>query len=295
MYLFGRVALVVSSGVRCVKQVVVHTLTFIIMSKSKTPIFENSEIKVFRLVDSEINYFDTSVCCGEPEDPGEVPMESVKASYILDAGKDDAYAVEIKGNSMVDAGLEPGDIAIINTSKVAEKGDIVLAYVNNEPYVKYLNIDAEGRIWLVPANKAYKPKLYTEDDNVRIKGVLSRTIKDKSRTNARVLGRLDKLCQDELKVIEAGSEHISPFEQIMCCHNPKEKLRKLHELIDGKRGVYVFRVIKVAFDMDMFSKEPTFAMIRAEFGDIGYSSAYYGILNRDLYEDEVKPIREYLS
>lgn len=265
------------------------------MPKVKQSVFENEEIKVFRLIDSEINFFDTTVCCGEPEICGEVPMETVKAYELLDAGKEEAYAVEIKGYSMVDAGLEPGDIAIINVSKVAERGDIVLAYVNNEPYVKYLNIDSEGRIWLVPANKAYKPKMYTVEDNVRIKGVLSRTIKDKSRSNARVLGRLDKLCQEELKVLEAGDDHISAFEQIMCCNNPKDKLKKLHDLIDGKRGVYVFRVIKIAYDMDFFSKEPTFAMIRDEFGDVGYSSSYYGILNREIYEDEAKPIREYLA
>ena len=117
------------------------------MPKVKHSVFENEEIKVFRLIDSEINFFDTTVCCGEPEICGEVPMETVKAYELLDAGKEEAYAVEIKGYSMVDAGLEPGDIAIINVSKVAERGDIVLAYVNNEPYVKYLNIDSEGRIW----------------------------------------------------------------------------------------------------------------------------------------------------
>ena len=73
----------------------------------------------------------------------------------------------VSGDSMMDAGINDGDIAVIDKSIEASDGDIVVGYVNNEFTIKFLDLShrAEGYIELRPANKNYQPiRIYESDD-----------------------------------------------------------------------------------------------------------------------------------
>ena len=76
----------------------------------------------------------------------------------------------VDGDSMVDAGINDGDIAIIDRSVEPEDGDVVVAFVNNEFTIKYLDLShkAEGFIELRPANKNYSPIQIHDTDNFEI-------------------------------------------------------------------------------------------------------------------------------
>lgn len=86
------------------------------------------------------------------------------------------YALTIEGNSMVDAGIMDGDIAIIRKQEQADNGKIVVALIdNNEATLKVLK--KEGNIInLLPCNKEYNIQTYTSD-RVKIQGVLSGIIR----------------------------------------------------------------------------------------------------------------------
>ena len=86
----------------------------------------------------------------------------------------------VDGDSMQDVGICDGDIAVIDRSQEACDGDVIVAYVNNEFTIKYLDLThkADGYIELRPANKKYKPIRIEEADEFEVWGVVVWTIKN---------------------------------------------------------------------------------------------------------------------
>jgi repressor LexA len=85
--------------------------------------------------------------------------------------KDDFYALEISGDSMVEAGILDGDHIVVKKSSVARAGDIVVALIRREEAtLKYFH-KTGGHITLKPANKHYRDQVYAADD-VEIQGQL---------------------------------------------------------------------------------------------------------------------------
>ena len=84
----------------------------------------------------------------------------------------------VDGDSMVEAGINDGDIAIIDRSVEAADGDVVVAFVNNEFTIKYLDLThkADGYIELRPANKKYSPIKINDSDDFEVWGVVVWTI-----------------------------------------------------------------------------------------------------------------------
>lgn len=86
----------------------------------------------------------------------------------------------VDGDSMRDAGIDDGDIAVIDRSLEAADGDIIVAYVNEEFTIKRLDLKhkQEGYIELLPANKRYKPIRIDEGTDFEVWGVVVWTIKN---------------------------------------------------------------------------------------------------------------------
>ncbi len=66
------------------------------------------------------------------------------------------FALRVAGDSMKDAGIFDGDIAVIQKQETARDGEIVVALIEDEATLKYFHREKK-RIRLQPANKAYKP------------------------------------------------------------------------------------------------------------------------------------------
>lgn len=87
-------------------------------------------------------------------------------------GPGEHFALEVSGDSMIDAGIFDGDYALIRRSDTARDGDIVVALVENEEAtLKYMWRDG-GRIRLDPANASYEPQIY-ESRSVQVQGKLA--------------------------------------------------------------------------------------------------------------------------
>lgn len=77
--------------------------------------------------------------------------------YLGRLSQDDVFALRIKGDSMMDAGIQEGDIAIIKKQSVANDGDIVAAVTkDNEATLKILR-KKDKNYYLEAANKKYAP------------------------------------------------------------------------------------------------------------------------------------------
>ncbi|MGD8483991.1 MAG: transcriptional repressor LexA [Thioalkalispiraceae bacterium] len=85
---------------------------------------------------------------------------------------DNRYALQVKGDSMIAAGILDGDIVIIESRDSAQYGDIVVALIDEqEATLKRYRRYADGRIELAPENPDMKAMVY-EPGRVRIQGIL---------------------------------------------------------------------------------------------------------------------------
>nr|CAJ18231.1 SOS-response transcriptional repressor [uncultured Bacteroidetes bacterium] len=89
----------------------------------------------------------------------------------------------VDGDSMVDAGICDGDIAVIDRSVEPQHNDVIVAYVNGEFTIKYLDLShkEEGFIELRPANQNFKPIRIDANDKFEVWGVVVWTIKNWKR------------------------------------------------------------------------------------------------------------------
>jgi len=86
----------------------------------------------------------------------------------------------VDGDSMIDAGICDGDIAVIDRSLEPRDGDVVVGYINGEFTIKYLDLKhkKDGYIELRPANKNFHPIRINEDDDFEVWGVVAWTIRN---------------------------------------------------------------------------------------------------------------------
>ena len=106
-----------------------------------------------------------------------VPIEAMETTATLPVpaallGPGEHYALEVSGDSMVEAGILDGDYALIRRTDTARDGEIVVALVRGEEAtLKYL-FREKGGVRLDPANAAYDPQHYGAGE-VEVQGTLA--------------------------------------------------------------------------------------------------------------------------
>ena len=86
-------------------------------------------------------------------------------------GRGEYYALQVEGDSMMDAGILDEDVVVIKRGDTAESGEIVVALIDeNEVTLKRLRRKGDS-IALEPANKKYETRIFGPD-RVRIQGKL---------------------------------------------------------------------------------------------------------------------------
>ena len=106
-----------------------------------------------------------------------MPIEALESDRTLPVpaallGPGDHYALEVSGDSMIEAGIFDGDFALVRRTDTARDGEIVVALVRNEEAtLKYLRRE-NGMVRLDPANGAYDPQVYPAHE-VQVQGKLA--------------------------------------------------------------------------------------------------------------------------
>ena len=106
-----------------------------------------------------------------------VPIEALEGQSTLPVpaallGPGEHYALEVSGDSMIEAGIFDGDFALVKRTDVARDGEIVVALVRDEEAtLKYLRRE-DGMVRLDPANGAYEPQIYRPNE-VKVQGKLA--------------------------------------------------------------------------------------------------------------------------
>ncbi|MCJ2181122.1 transcriptional repressor LexA [Novosphingobium sp. 1949] len=106
-----------------------------------------------------------------------VPIEALEDQAMLPVpaallGSGEHYALEVSGDSMIEAGILDGDFALVKRTGTARDGEIVVALIRGEEAtLKYLRREG-GMVRLDPANAAYEPQIYGPDE-VEVQGKLA--------------------------------------------------------------------------------------------------------------------------
>ncbi len=113
------------------------------------------------------------VAAGEPILAEENIEEYVQVPSVI-GGEQGDYILQVRGDSMQDAGILEGDYVVVSEADDADNGEIVVALIEDEATVKRFYREKD-RVRLQPANKAYKP-IRTRDAKVlgRVIGVYRR-------------------------------------------------------------------------------------------------------------------------
>ncbi len=133
----------------------------------------------FELVPKELSKLDISlyqskVPAGFPSPADDhVEKRLDPNDYLIDQA-DSTFFVTIQGESMIEAGLMPGDKAVVDRSKMPVVGDIVLAMIDGEFTIKTLSKQKNGHPKLLPANSSgkYTPIIITDEMQFEVWGVV---------------------------------------------------------------------------------------------------------------------------
>ena len=102
-------------------------------------------------------------------------VQNLEGTVIVDrsfiASRRDVFALRVKGDSMIEAGILDGDLIFARQQQTAEDGQMVVAQIDDEATVKYFHPEPNG-VRLEPANSAYKPIWVAEDRNFSIAGLV---------------------------------------------------------------------------------------------------------------------------
>ena len=120
--------------------------------------------------------FVTSISAGFPSPADDYLDTPLDFNELLIAHPAATFAVRVVGDSMVGAGVYPGDIAVVDRSITATDGAVILGILHGEFTIKRYRSRA-GAVWLEPANPAYQNIRITEDSAFEVWGVVRHTIR----------------------------------------------------------------------------------------------------------------------
>lgn len=94
---------------------------------------------------------------------------SIPADWL---GRGERFALRVRGDSMIDAHIEDGDVVVVERKEAARDGDTVIALVDDaEATLKIFRSQADGRVRLEPRNELLKP-MVLDAHRVRIQGTV---------------------------------------------------------------------------------------------------------------------------
>ena len=116
---------------------------------------------------------------GWPSPAEEELLDTMSLDQYLIQNKEATYILQVKGDSMIDAGIREGDLVIVERTSAPRVGDIVIAEVDGEWTMKYLRKRGDT-FYLVPANPRYKPIAATHE--LRIVAVVIAVVRKYKRS-----------------------------------------------------------------------------------------------------------------
>ncbi len=116
------------------------------------------------------------ISAGFPSPAGDFKEERISLDKELIKNKEATFFARVSGESMINAGLEDGDLIVIDRSLEPTNNKIAVCFIDGEFTVKRLQVK-KNKIWLKPENTNYKAIEVKEDNELIIWGIVTNVIK----------------------------------------------------------------------------------------------------------------------
>jgi len=114
----------------------------------------------------------STIQAGFPSPAAEYEDDSLDINDIVVSNPSATFYVRVKGNSMLDANINDGDILVVDRSIEASHGKIVIAVVDGDFTVKTL-FNKDGLVKLIPANPEFPEIVFNNQQELNVWGVVS--------------------------------------------------------------------------------------------------------------------------
>ena len=125
-------------------------------------------------------YADGGIQAGFPSPAQDYINEAIDLNREIVKHPAATFYGRVEGDSMIDEGIEPGDILVIDRSLEPADGDLSVCCLDGEFTLKRIRLE-QNRVWLIPSNESFDPILVTPENKLEIWGVVTYTIKQNRR------------------------------------------------------------------------------------------------------------------
>ena len=117
----------------------------------------------------------TRICAGFPSPADDFLDGELDLARILAPNRAATFLWRVSGHSMLESGIDDGDVVVVDRSAQPKHGDVVVAVINGEVSLKLYRI-VGGRATLCFANRAMPPFVITESASVEVWGTVTWTL-----------------------------------------------------------------------------------------------------------------------
>tara|TARA_Y100000385_G_scaffold198915_1_gene205961 strand:+ start:219 stop:653 length:435 start_codon:yes stop_codon:yes gene_type:complete len=138
-----------------------------------------NNIKIFKPNDNDSLsslFIKDGISAGFPSPASDFEESRISLEKVVVKNKEATFYAKVSGESMKDAGLDDGDILVIDRSEELKNNKIAVCYLNGDFTVKRVKIEKD-HIYLIPENKNYEPIKVTEENEFIVWGVVTYVIK----------------------------------------------------------------------------------------------------------------------
>lgn len=125
-------------------------------------------------------YAEMGIQAGFPSPAQDYLSESIDLNHELIRHPAATFYARVDGDSMIDEGIESGDILVIDRMLEPGDGDLAVCCLDGDFTLKRIRL-SQGQVWLIPANEAFDPILVTPSNRFEVWGVVTYTIKQHRR------------------------------------------------------------------------------------------------------------------
>lgn len=125
-------------------------------------------------------FADQGIQAGFPSPAQDYISESIDLNREIVQHPAATFYGRVSGDSMIEDGIDPDDIIVIDRSLEPRDGDLTVCCLDGEFTLKRIRLETD-KVWLIPANEAFDPILVTPDNRFEVWGVVTYTIKRSRR------------------------------------------------------------------------------------------------------------------
>ena len=128
------------------------------------------------IIIEKINYFDSGISAGFPSPAADFLSSELNIHDYIITNPSSTFCVKVSGDSMIGAGINSGDILVIDRSIKPSQNHIILCSLEGDFLIKRLRI-INKKIYLIPENPQYQAILVDKYKNFEISGVVIAAVK----------------------------------------------------------------------------------------------------------------------